>query len=171
MSLRLFLHVFSLQARTRMSYRADFWISTIFGLAAELGVYLFLTWALFAESGVREVRGFDQQGLVLYFVAVMLLADVDTFAKWKGALIEDRGQKILHLWGQFTAELPERFRPDGPTGHQYIELASPEEARQRMTELCEHVQATWPDAKVLQSELQAQFLRKDFKQLWPSSRR
>lgn len=73
MTPRLFLQILSLQARTQMSYRVDFWLRTLFGLLAELGVFVFLTWALFAESGAETVRGYDREGLLLYFVAVMLL--------------------------------------------------------------------------------------------------
>lgn len=73
MSPRLFLQVLSLEARTKMSYRVDFWLRTLFALVAELGAYVFLAFALFAEAGAGTVRGFDRGELVLYYVAIMLL--------------------------------------------------------------------------------------------------
>ncbi len=69
----LFFSVLSLEARTRMSYRVDFWLRTVLALLAELGAFVFLAWALFAETGASEIRGFTQGGLVLYYAAVMLL--------------------------------------------------------------------------------------------------
>lgn len=78
MTLRLFLHAISLEARTAMSYRADFWLKALFSFVAELGVYVFLAWALFAEAGTDTLRGFDRTGLVLYYVAVMLTAKLAT---------------------------------------------------------------------------------------------
>lgn len=73
MTLRLFLHIVSLEMRKQMSYRADFWIRALLGFLAELGVYVFLAHALFAGSGQATIRGYDQPHLLVYFVAVMLL--------------------------------------------------------------------------------------------------
>lgn len=89
MSPSLFLHVVGLEARTRMSYRVDFWIRTLVVLLTQLGVYLFLTWAIFAEAGAAEVRGFTQGEMVRYFVAVMLLGKLVTGGEFENQVANE----------------------------------------------------------------------------------
>lgn len=89
MTPRLFLHIVDLEARTRMSYRVDFWIRTLVVLLAQLGVYLFLTWAIFAEAGTTEVRGFTEGEMVRYFVAVMLLGKLVTGTEFENTVATD----------------------------------------------------------------------------------
>jgi ABC-2 type transport system permease protein len=88
-TLRLFLHIMGLEARTRMSYRVDFWIRTLVVFLAQLGVYLFLTRAIFAEAGTTEVRGFTEPQMIQYFVAVMLLGRVATGAAFENAVANE----------------------------------------------------------------------------------
>ncbi len=54
--------------------------------------------------------------------------------------------KWLHLWGQFTEDLPAKFRPFVP-GHQYLRCADLDEAAERTAELREVIFAQWPGAK------------------------
>ena len=89
MTPRLFLHIVGLEARTRMSYRVDFWIQTFVVLVIQLGVYLFLTWAIFAEAGAEVVRGFTQGEMVRYFVAIMLLGKLVTGAEFENAVANE----------------------------------------------------------------------------------
>jgi len=72
----LFAHIMSLEARKRMSYRVDFWINTLIGFVAEFGVYFALTWALFAESGSATIGGLARADMVVYFIAVLLIAKI-----------------------------------------------------------------------------------------------
>ncbi len=65
MNTRLFLHVFTIQARKLMSYRADFWLSSVVSFLVELGIMFFLWRAVFAESGCggcHAIRGTPWQG-------------------------------------------------------------------------------------------------------------
>ena len=71
---RLFLHVLSIEARKSMSYRLDFWIQAVVGFAIGVAAPYFLWAAMFAESGSRTIGGFTLRGMVLYYVAVTLLA-------------------------------------------------------------------------------------------------
>jgi ABC-2 type transport system permease protein len=88
-TLRLFLHVVGLEARTSMSYRVDFWIRTVAVFLVQLGVYLFLTWAIFAEAGTTEVRGFTEPQMIQYFVTVMLLGKLTTGAAFENAVANE----------------------------------------------------------------------------------
>lgn len=72
MRARTFLHVMSLEARTRMSYRADFWINAIIGFASEFALVWFLWWAMFRESGRDTIGGYTFDGMILYYVAAIL---------------------------------------------------------------------------------------------------
>ena len=74
MTWRLFLHVASMEARRRMSYRVDFWINALAGFAAEFGIVWFLWKALYAESGQSSIAGFDFDQVLVYYVAVILFS-------------------------------------------------------------------------------------------------
>ena len=89
MNTRLFLHIASVEARKRMSYRIDFWINTLFGFLAEFGVHFFLAVALFAESGQAEIRGFARPDLVVYFVTVLLIQKIVMGPDFGGHVSED----------------------------------------------------------------------------------
>ncbi len=89
MSPGLFLHVVSAQARTNLSYRVDFWINTLLGFLAEFGVQLFLAIALFAESGSSRIGGFTQADLVIYYVAVLLIAKIVRGPQFSGTISQD----------------------------------------------------------------------------------
>ena len=73
MRLRLLWNVFSTEARKRMSYRADFWINSLGGIAVNFSVYWFLTHALFAASGQPTLGGYTPRGMVLYYVFAILM--------------------------------------------------------------------------------------------------
>jgi ABC-2 type transport system permease protein len=68
---RLLLHVVSVEARKLMSYRADFWITSVVGLLVELAVAVFLWRAIFAGSGAAEIGGFTLRGMVVYYLLAL----------------------------------------------------------------------------------------------------
>jgi ABC-2 type transport system permease protein len=68
--------IFSVEARKRMSYRADFWINSLGGLAVNLTVYWALSTALFQSSGKPLVAGYTQNGLMLYYVFATLTSRI-----------------------------------------------------------------------------------------------
>lgn len=76
MSVRLFLQILSIEARKRMSYRVDFWLTSVVGFLAEFGVAYFLWQAMFRESGSVTIGGYSQNGMVIYYLAVILLGKV-----------------------------------------------------------------------------------------------
>ncbi len=69
---RLFWDVLTVEARKRMSYRADFWITSIVGTLVSFSFFWFLTYALFA-SGRPTLAGFSVQGMILYYFFVTLI--------------------------------------------------------------------------------------------------
>ena len=54
---RLLWRVTSLEARTHMSYRVDFWLNAVVGFVADFGVVYFLWMAVFRESGFAADAG------------------------------------------------------------------------------------------------------------------
>lgn len=72
----LFFHIAGVEARKRMSYRADFWINAIFGLAVNLAISYFLVLAVFRESGRERIGGYTVQGMLFYYVAVTMVGRI-----------------------------------------------------------------------------------------------
>lgn len=72
MSLGLFWHVFSIEARKLMSYRFDFWLNTMAGSLAQF-VLVWCLWAsIMTEPGATR-GGYSFDGIVFYYVAVILM--------------------------------------------------------------------------------------------------
>lgn len=86
---RLFWHVVSIEARRRMSYRADFWINAIVSLAVQIGISIFLVHAIFRESGQAVVAGFTYRGMLLYFVTVAFLGKLVRATEMEFAVSSD----------------------------------------------------------------------------------
>lgn len=73
---RVLWHIFSVEARTRMSYRADFWLNSLGGLAVNLSVFWALTTAMFASSGKPLIAGYTRNGLLLYYIFATLTSRI-----------------------------------------------------------------------------------------------
>jgi ABC-2 type transport system permease protein len=69
---RLFLHVLSIEARSRMSYRADFWITATVAVVGELALLFFLWKAVFAGAGASKIAGYDLDAMLLYYGLAVL---------------------------------------------------------------------------------------------------
>ncbi len=72
----LFWHVFTMEARKQMSYRADFWLSTFVGLIAGIVIPYFLWDTIFSASGESRIRGYTFEGILIYYIAAVLLSRV-----------------------------------------------------------------------------------------------
>ena len=72
--MRVFWSMVGIQARKRMAYRTDFWINSIVAFLAELGVAYFIVAAMFSRSD--HVGEFSRRGMLLYYVAVILIGKV-----------------------------------------------------------------------------------------------
>ncbi len=77
------------EARKLMSYRADFWISTLVAFTVRMTVAWFLWDAIFAASGRSEVAGFSREGMVLYYVLVLLLGKVASGEERQVSIAQD----------------------------------------------------------------------------------
>lgn len=72
MSLRLFFHVVGIEARRRMSYRLDFWISASALFVTSFGLAWLLWRAIFDSSGATTLGGYTFHAMLLYMVVVVL---------------------------------------------------------------------------------------------------
>ena len=90
MSPRLFAHVASMEARTRFSYRVDFWINAILSFGVEMVVVWFMWAAIFEASGSEVIGGRTFPAMVLYYIVVALVDNEEATLK----RFRRRGQSI-----------------------------------------------------------------------------
>ena len=69
----LFFHIVTTEARKLMSYRADFWLSSIVGLVAGIVIPYFLWSAIFEESGKTQIGEYTFEAMLTYYVIVVLV--------------------------------------------------------------------------------------------------
>ncbi len=89
MSPRLFFQIWSIEARRRMSYRADFWINTLIGFVVEFGVAYFIVLALFENAPSGRLGPYSREGMVVYYLAVLLIAKIVRGPDFGGHIAED----------------------------------------------------------------------------------
>ena len=89
MTPRLFLHVMSVEARSQMSYRVDFWLNAVVSFVAQLALVYFLWTAIFAESGKTKVGGYDFHEILFYYVAVILYGNIVRGPQLQGVVSTD----------------------------------------------------------------------------------
>lgn len=73
MSPKLFFQVMGMEARKLMSYRVDFWVHTAVGFVVEMVIFYFLWKAVFADRGVERIGEYTFEGMMIYYVLVILL--------------------------------------------------------------------------------------------------
>lgn len=103
MRVPLFLRVVSLEARTRMSYRVDFWLNAVVAFAAQLGVLWFLWAAIFAGSGEAAIGGYTLQGMVVYYLAAILLGKMIRGREFETFIAQDIYEGGLNRYLVFPA--------------------------------------------------------------------
>ena len=106
MSPRVFFHVLSVELRSQISYRADFWINAFAGFLAEFGVAWFVWAAVFHESGKTVIGGYTFDGMVLYFLAVVLLGKLVSGREFEGSVAGDIYDGSLNRYLVFPAPYP-----------------------------------------------------------------
>ncbi len=89
MNSRLFWKVVSLEARTKMSYRVEFWISAVAAFAADFGVVWFVWMAMFRESGAETIGGWTRDGIIIYYLTVVLVGKLVRYREFTGAISHD----------------------------------------------------------------------------------
>lgn len=76
-----------------------------------------------------------------------ILADTSAFPAWTADKpLPGSTALTLHHWGQFTAELPAKFRPNGKVGHQYLHFDTHEAAMGGLEALRTIIRKKWPSA-------------------------
>ncbi|NJN14572.1 MAG: ATP-binding cassette domain-containing protein [Planctomycetes bacterium] len=110
MSPRLFARVMSLQARTHMSYRLDFWIQAVVGFVGHFALAWFLWGAMFRESGRTEIAGYDFTGMIFYYLSVLLLGKLVAGREFESGISGDIYQGTLTRYLLFPARyLPFKY--------------------------------------------------------------
>lgn len=99
--MRLFWSIAGVEARKRMSYRADFWLNAIAGFVTELGVAWFITTAMFANGG--SLGGYSRDGMLLYYVVVILVSRLVRSADMEWAIADDIYQGALSRYLLYPA--------------------------------------------------------------------
>ncbi len=86
---RLFWQILSLEVRTRMSYRVDFWLNAVAGFLVELAVVWFLWQAVFHESGRQFIGGRTFEDTVVYYLCAILIGKLVRGQDWEAAISQD----------------------------------------------------------------------------------
>ncbi len=76
MTLALCWSIYSLELRKVFSYRVDFWVKFLAGLAIDVTVAWFLWRAVFEARGAAEIGGYTFAGMFLYSVVAPLVTRV-----------------------------------------------------------------------------------------------
>lgn len=87
--MRTFWQIVSLEARTRLSYRAEFWVNATVAFVTEFGVLYFLWSAMFRESGSETIGGRTLNATILYFMFVVLLGKLVRGNRMHGQISSD----------------------------------------------------------------------------------
>lgn len=73
MTPRFYLMMATMSLRRRMSYRSDFWISSVAVFLISFAVVYMVWRSVYLESGREEIGGFTFHGMVVYYLLAMLL--------------------------------------------------------------------------------------------------
>lgn len=95
------------------------------------------------EMSINRPAWFDEIGCE---GGPVIVADLDDFLQWRGSEPFDSSSATeLPYWSPFTAELPQQWQPNGPSGHQYLTCANPVQTRESLMAL---LTERWPGTKV-----------------------
>jgi ABC-2 type transport system permease protein len=100
---RLFWKITSLESRTRMSYRVDFWINVAVGFLVEFGIAWYLWQAIFTHTSSRTIGGYTFNSMVVYYLAVILVGKLIRTSRFEGAVSNDIYEGTLNRYIVFPA--------------------------------------------------------------------
>ena len=69
-------HLFLIEIKKALNYRATFWIDFVFGTTAEMAVAYFVWKAVFEVRGVETMQGFGFTSLIYYYLFASLSAKI-----------------------------------------------------------------------------------------------
>lgn len=88
MNARTFAHAVSMEARTLLSYRADFWTNFLFGVLSFAVANYFLWDAVYRARGVEVIGGYTLPDMVLYTLLTACLTRI-AFAGMRGTIAQE----------------------------------------------------------------------------------
>jgi ABC-2 type transport system permease protein len=99
MTPRLLLTLAGGEARRLMSYRSDFWITTVASFAVDIAVAWFVWAAIFDSEGQAAIGGYTREGMILYYLLALLLGRLVRGAEREDSIAEDiySGQLTRYL--------------------------------------------------------------------------
>jgi ABC-2 type transport system permease protein len=86
---RLYLEVMGLEARKRLTYRADFWLTAVAGVVVEFTLAWFLWKAVFDATSSATIGGWSLRGMIAYYVTALLLAKLVRGPEFEGVISND----------------------------------------------------------------------------------
>ena len=99
----LFFRILSLEMRTRLSYRLDFWLNAVIGFLAQFGLVYFIWDAMFRESGRAMIGGYEFHQMVVYYLTVIVLGKVVSGREFEGTVSTDIYEGGLNRYMLFPA--------------------------------------------------------------------
>ena len=81
-----------------MSYRVDFWLNVAVGFIVEFGIAWYLWKAIFAQSSSRTIGGYDFNGMVVYYMAVILVGKLIRTSRFEGTVSGDIYEGLLNRY-------------------------------------------------------------------------
>ena len=103
MTPRLFFHVWSIETRSALSYRVDFWLNVIAEFAAQFAIVYFLWQYVFDSRGVERIAGYTFHGMITYYLTVILLGKLVRGKGFEGAVSADIYEGGLNRYLVFPA--------------------------------------------------------------------
>ncbi len=117
--------------------------------------------------GKRASQSATWEGMIGCEGGPIIVANAEDFEHWRGSdPLPAEARRELHVWSAFTVELPERFRPPGPAGHQLIPGEDHDELVAMRRELVGFVQGRWPGSTVREEFETCTVTRPDGARLW-----
>lgn len=106
MRLRLAWSILTLETRRRMSYRIDFWVTALAGLAVQVAVLYFVLAAMFREGGRDQAGGADLRSLMLYYIVATVIGRIVTVAEFEHAVSQDIYEGALSKYLVYPVTYP-----------------------------------------------------------------
>jgi len=122
---RLFLQIASVEARKRMSYRADFWIGALLGFLFQFGSAWLLWTFIFRQSGAATIGGYREEEMLLYYAAALLIGKVTRATENEMAVSQDiyegsLSRYLIYPAGYFPMRYAALLGALAPTGVQIL---------------------------------------------------
>jgi len=112
-----------------MSYRADFWINSTFGVLIELGLAYFVCLAIYAGAPSENPGGFARDAMVFYFVIALLTGRLVRGEEFEGTVSADiyeggLNRYLLFPVGYFVFKFAQRLGQLTPVAVQVLVFAA-----------------------------------------------